>query len=673
MPRITRQIAVVLAILSSFSILKGQPDSLRIQKILDFVNKNRQDSVVAFDSLKQADFLARQTGNPLQMGLVEVNYGILYYLYQDHKNSRTWYEKALSHFQKVKDTALIAKTERLIGIHYDVTGDLNSARTHISRALDLYRAIDQKSGIGECYLSMAVLLHRTHKYSESLTAFVSALQIAKEENRPQLYVANIYNNIGIVYHEMGFMDSARYYKELTIHIKEEENDVFGLPSSYHNLATLEYDEGNFLKALRLYQKAQTLRRKAPMNDEYITGLLCIGRTHIRVGNYDSARTHLVEAQKHAEELELLQREYEAHWFLSELEEALGNYKAAYEELTIFKTLSDTASALRHELALSELEAKFSYQLQVEENEKLKLAQAENQSLLNRNRQVLKVLIVVLFLLALVLMIAIISLLRLRNNKKELEVLNEKLSDQTSQLRHNNTQMSRMMHDKNDLVSVMAHDLRTPFTRMYSIADLIRYSEGEEERAGFLQMLENVSRDGLGLIQDLIDFSRLDEYHEGGKNEDRAQAFRVKDVLDRIALSFRSSLASKNLKLEMDLCEESVVSREDFCERICDNLLSNAIKYSHPEGIISVKAYCRENKMVIDIRDNGPGFKEEDMDRLFTRFSRLSARPTGVENSTGLGLYIAKQLALAIGGDIELISKAGEPACFRFYFSMNSKA
>ncbi|MDX5319833.1 MAG: ATP-binding protein, partial [Bacteroidota bacterium] len=107
-------------------------------------------------------------------------------------------------------------------------------------------------------------------------------------------------------------------------------------------------------------------------------------------------------------------------------------------------------------------------------------------------------------------------------------------------------------------------------------------------------------------------------------------------------------------------------------RICDNLLSNAIKYSFPEGTIHVKAFVDGDWMKISIKDNGPGFSANDTSRLFQRFSRLSAKPTGIESRTGLGLYIAKKLAESIQGDILLVSKEGEPANFCIEIPLNLK-
>jgi signal transduction histidine kinase len=96
----------------------------------------------------------------------------------------------------------------------------------------------------------------------------------------------------------------------------------------------------------------------------------------------------------------------------------------------------------------------------------------------------------------------------------------------------------------------------------------------------------------------------------------------------------------------------------------DNLVSNAIKYSPNGAEIEVKVGHAKNKASIKVKDQGPGLTREDLSRLFGRFQRLSAQPTGGESSTGLGLSIAKRIVELHGGTIEATSEgAGKGAAF----------
>ena len=98
-------------------------------------------------------------------------------------------------------------------------------------------------------------------------------------------------------------------------------------------------------------------------------------------------------------------------------------------------------------------------------------------------------------------------------------------------------------------------------------------------------------------------------------------------------------------------------------QILDNLVSNAVKYSPPNTTVQVHTLPEKDFILVAVRDEGPGISEEDHKKMFGKFTRLSARPTGGESSTGLGLSIVKKLAEAMSGTIHCHSVLGAGATF----------
>lgn len=100
-------------------------------------------------------------------------------------------------------------------------------------------------------------------------------------------------------------------------------------------------------------------------------------------------------------------------------------------------------------------------------------------------------------------------------------------------------------------------------------------------------------------------------------------------------------------------------------QVVDNLLSNAVKYSPPEKDIYVELSRKQDQIRFEVRDQGPGISHEERDKLFQHFQKLSAKPTGGESSSGLGLAIAQRIVEEHGGNIGVESEPGQGATFYF--------
>jgi signal transduction histidine kinase len=121
--------------------------------------------------------------------------------------------------------------------------------------------------------------------------------------------------------------------------------------------------------------------------------------------------------------------------------------------------------------------------------------------------------------------------------------------------------------------------------------------------------------------------------------------------------------SITLKLELEGIELTAHADEDALEQILDNLLSNAIKFSPAQKVITVRTQTDLVGSICEISDQGPGLNPEDKKKLFTKFAKMSAKPTGDETSNGLGLSIVKRLAESMGGDVYCRSELGKGATF----------
>lgn len=260
--------------------------------------------------------------------------------------------------------------------------------------------------------------------------------------------------------------------------------------------------------------------------------------------------------------------------------------------------------------------------------------------------------------------------------KELEIANQELeyrvNSRTEELKaqkevisQQNTTLTRVNAELKQLMAIVAHDLKSPLSKIFSISEVMR--KGLDGKMAVLNdHISQVALEGTTFIDDLM-VSRSFEIK--GKSALFKQFNYQKLVLKKIE-EFKSSAERKNLELRAELEPVTIKSDDELVSRIIENLLSNAIKFSPKGKSITISLYKNDLWCALSIKDEGPGFTMEDKRKLFKSFQRLSARPTDGESSSGLGLSIVKSLTDELDGAIELYSETGKGAEFVLKLPLN---
>jgi signal transduction histidine kinase len=212
-------------------------------------------------------------------------------------------------------------------------------------------------------------------------------------------------------------------------------------------------------------------------------------------------------------------------------------------------------------------------------------------------------------------------------------------------------------NKNILLGIAAHDLRSPISVINSFSDLLLsdYSEHLNPRSSrIINFIKETSNNALILLKNLLDISII----ESGKIK---IVLKEQDYLDFLKknISLNQIIADKKvilLKLETLENEINLNFDEYYLSEVTNNLLTNAMKYSYPKSEILVKVTKTDSKSVLtQVIDKGKGIPENEQNKLFNYFQKTSISPTAGEKSTGLGLAIAKKIILEHGGQIGLTS------------------
>lgn len=219
------------------------------------------------------------------------------------------------------------------------------------------------------------------------------------------------------------------------------------------------------------------------------------------------------------------------------------------------------------------------------------------------------------------------------------------------------------------LGVIMHNLKNPLAAIASIVDLLKASQGDEKfmRRDYPELLEAIdsaARQGLEEVQQLLDLIHLNGTSAAGAVVPLTSSFSVQELLEPVIRRFTMVARHKRLSFATHQLPAGRIqtSRRHF-HAILDNLLSNACKFS-PSGS-TVELQCRRagEHLVVKVCDEGPGIKEEERARLFTRYSHLGAAPQHGEHSSGLGLSITHRYVSLLGGKISCHNRKNGGCCF----------
>jgi len=249
--------------------------------------------------------------------------------------------------------------------------------------------------------------------------------------------------------------------------------------------------------------------------------------------------------------------------------------------------------------------------------------------------------------------------RVRDRTQALTTANDRLSAQWTRLRGAN-------EFKNEVLGTVAHDLKNPLGVILGRAEMLNELAAMEPipLARIQDQLGHIrasARQLTEMVNELISDAMMDTIDIAIRNE----PIDLAAMLAEIVVSNRALAEKKQQNIHFVSPPHQIWNCDpDRLREAVDNLVSNAIKYTPLGGRMELAMSVDDRGIAIRVKDEGPGLSQEDMSRLFGRFQRLSARPTGGESSTGLGLSIVKRIVELHGGTVDAQSAGpGQGATF----------
>lgn len=246
---------------------------------------------------------------------------------------------------------------------------------------------------------------------------------------------------------------------------------------------------------------------------------------------------------------------------------------------------------------------------------------------------------------------------IRSRKK----IEQNLTVSLNNLRTANLALQEEQQKRQASLKTTVHDLKNPLGAIRGFAELISDEFSSSPSAQeFSETIKRISKNSLDLVDSLLNLP-----------ETVPMSLRRIDLIEILEeaylhMEILAKEKQQNIIKDFSVSEAFILGNQMKLEEMVANLLSNAIKYSPNESRIWLRCTLDNKKYRVEIEDEGQGFTEEDKAKAFQYGQKLSARPTGVESSTGYGLFIAKQIVEQHNGEISICdSKSGKGACVAF--------
>jgi signal transduction histidine kinase len=387
-----------------------------------------------------------------------------------------------------------------------------------------------------------------------------------------------------------------------LEIRKDIGDAVGLANCLNNIATTYWFKEDYTEAVHYFQQALDVLNDIGNDLMTINCLNGLAGTLAKLGDFAKAEALLKKTLKKSDALGLKNEKSYALRELADVYAKTGNFQLAYQTQVDFQQVREDVINEEKQKQLSLLQVRF-------ETEK-----AQKEAELQRLKNV-----------------------ELANALAEAETQKQR-AEEANKL-------------KSELLAIAAHDLKNPLQSIMGFSQLITLKSNDAEKVGnYASTIERGAGRMLNIINDLLKSMRYElvtiELHK--------QPYDVAEVIKTVVQNNLSQMEQKEQRLNLDLAPNCIADIDvSRMQEVFDNLVSNAVKYSPKGATINISVQLNEeaDSVVAAIQDEGQGLSEDDKAKLFGRFQRLSAQPTGGESSTGLGLSIVKQIVELHSGKV----------------------
>ena len=540
---------------------------------------------------------------------------------------------------------------RLFGFYYENKADFERAIDYYLQTLYEARRQDDIDMQTSALTDLAVIYTQDIKQPvKAKDIYLECVALNKKKGDARSLLDS-YVNLGAIYDRIGLYDSALLFLEEGLRIGKPLEVTKGedLSTLYNNLGNTFFLQKKYDQALAYFRNNYQFHQLSGNLADKWFDELNLADVYTEQAVYDSAGKYGLLSMALAGQLGSRSKQADSYAILSKLYERKKDFKKAYDYQHRWYELDTSLVNGETYKAIAELEQKF--EARERKNEKL-LLQAE----VSQQRLHYRITLVMALSLLVVAIIAAMAFMMKRNSNRTLQQTNELIVRQ-------NDRLSELNYEKNSLISIVSHDLSTPFASIGMWSQLLRSDPesltADQQKA--LSRIDQATGYGEKLIRNILDVEKA----QTNQHKVSLENLDLKAIISELFEEFYSVAARKNISLHLDAPAPSyyLLSDRQLLGRMLENLLSNALKFSASGKNVRISIREEKEALVIRIRDEGIGIDPEELPHLFSKYSRISSRPTQGEPSTGLGLSIVKRIVEELNGQITCESQPGKGSLF----------
>ena len=562
--------------------------------------------------------------------------------------------------------AIVEKARPNTKLHGDLLRSRGAAKAlsgHVQEALsDYLRAHDIFRDLGETR-SQAIALQdigqtywEAGDYERTLRYYAQSNEIYNDD--PGFSLSN-HNNLGETYRMLERYGEAEAEYQNAFASAQEIGSPLLQTRILSNLALVQIEGGKLAEARRTASRALRLAQNGEAADwrNFVYGVMA--RIAFERGDLNGSARYLDQtfAGSDLDKTDLVYRDF--HELAATVFDRIGQPQRALAHLKAFQRLDSEARDLTASASSQLMAARFDFANQTLRISQLKQGQLERDIQIERQRTQFRTTAFIGFAIAstIVLILILIAFFSIRRSRNEVRATN-------TQLRVVNTRLEDALKAKTDFLAMTSHEIRTPLNGILGMTQvLLANRKMEPNTKEQIRVIHGSGETMKALVDDLLDVAKM----ENGEISVQISSISLRPILEDAGRMWRSRAQAKDIDLhvELDSLPTTLQSDGNRIRQIVFNLVSNAVKFTR-QGSITLRAHVRpdDGQIAIEVSDTGCGISLDQQSKVFEAFHQIDSGTTRAFSGTGLGLSICQNLALALGGTMELDSEPGKGSTFR---------